>query len=82
MIHILRIENHIKDEGFNCLIDAILPISDSISEITLSRTIFKFKFKLENELSTESLTRIGSLIKEDKLRNLVILDLSCLACVS
>lgn len=71
------IENHIKDEGFNALIEAITPISDKISEITLSRERLIASWLLENELSTASLNRIGAMIKEDKLRNLAILDLSC-----
>ena len=72
------IENHIHEEGFNMLLEAILPISENISEITLSRELISFFHSfLENDLSTANLTQIGQLIHEDKLRNLTILDLSC-----
>ena len=36
------IENHIHEEGFNMLLEAILPISENISEITLSRELISF----------------------------------------
>ena len=36
------IENHIHEEGFNMLLESILPISENISEITLSRTLISF----------------------------------------
>lgn len=59
------------------LLDELEKNGSSLNELSLSRSCFPSFSLAENGLSQASLDRIGQLLEEGKLSNLIALDLSC-----
>ena len=70
-------ENHIGDAGMKPLLDELEKKGSSLNELSLSRLLVSLFSPIENGLSQSSLDRIGQLLGEGKLDNLIALDLSC-----
>jgi hypothetical protein len=70
-------ENHIGDAGMKPLLDELEKKGSSLNELSLSRLLVSLFSLIENGLSQSSLDRIGQLLGEGKLDNLIALDLSC-----
>ena len=59
------------------LLDELEKKGSSLNELSLSRLLVSLFSPIENGLSQSSLDRIGQLLGEGKLDNLIALDLSC-----
>ena len=70
-------ENHIGDAGMKPLLDELEKQGSSLNELSLSRLPVALFSPAENGLSQSSLDRVGQLLGEGKLDNLIALDLSC-----
>ena len=70
-------ENHIGDAGMTPLLAELEKNGSSLNELSLSRFSIFLSSLAENGLSQSSLDRIGQLLGEGKLGNLIALDLSC-----